>query len=164
MKPTIDSLRYYIDRGAPILLGLRQGPFVGHQVFAIGFAHFGNFRNGYAVNPSTFRIIIYDPNYPGRTCKLKADERTKNYRYDDSNCGTAQYYSYFVQDSSYWRKTSPPIQPRPPVVPFNEKALVIEVETGNDDLGWTSRLNVEVSRNGSPAMRERSFNLNKGAR
>lgn len=159
-----------IDRGRPIPLSLQmcgddcacRGGGGGrvdcpgnHVVLAIGY-ELGRYRGIQGEHPEDVRIFIYDPNVPGQTLTLRADATNAWYFEEERPDGRDRRWRAYFADNNYSVST-------PPTIPDQEIALIIEFQTGGDDLrGGNDNVDVIVNRNGLPPVR--FGNVNKGKR
>lgn len=126
----IDELRREIDAGRPVALGLKgcnEGCSGDHQVLAVGY-DMGGYQGDFGANLTKFAILIYDPNFPGRTMTLMAYPEADQFRYReaDHRGHRHRWRSWFV-NANY----NPAA---PPDVALAPRELVLELRTGGDDL------------------------------
>ena len=135
----IDELRREIDAGRPVALGLKgcnEGCKGDHQVLAIGY-DMGSYQGDFGAGVEQFKIFIYDPNFPGRTMTLMAYPAASQFRYREADGSGRRHTwrSWFV-NANYHART-------PPDVALAPRELVLELETGGDDLrGGNDNLHV----------------------
>jgi hypothetical protein len=159
----IQELQALINSGNPAPLGLfapgGAGIIPHHQVLAIGY-QMGRYKGDLGDYKEEFKIFIYDPNYPGRTMTLRADLNQKNYYYEEAP--EKRWTTYFV-DKKYASATPPVINCTPLSDDNIVRELVIEIETGSDDLrGVMDNFNITVLyRDGSSDV---YTNVNRSAR
>jgi hypothetical protein len=135
----IDELRRAIDSGRPVALGLKgcnEGCKGDHQVLAIGY-DMGGYQGDFGARLGRFKIFIYDPNFPGQTMTLMAYPEADQFRYEeaDHRGDRHRWRSWFV-NANYNAD-------QPPDVALAPKELVLELNTGGDDLrGGNDNLHV----------------------
>jgi hypothetical protein len=129
----LTELRSFIDRGAPVPLGLKGtvGGIDGdHQVLAIGY-DVGRYAGALGSYQTDVKIYLLDPNWPNETVTLVPNPSTLEY-YEVEH-PTHRWRTYFV-DGKY--QPVPP--PNLPNVVYPADGLIHELlfdfETGADDM------------------------------
>lgn len=159
----LEELCKSIDQGNPCPLGLFKagngGAVPHHQVVAFGY-DLGRYKGDLGQHQQDLKIMIYDPNFPGRTMTLVPNVDKKSYYYvEDPGC---VWMTYFV-DRKYAKVA--PLRISASSYPADGKVheLVLEIRTGGDDLrGGNDNVNVNVVlKNGT---REKHPNVNNGGR
>ena len=160
----LQELRYEIDRGRPVPLGLQEygdGSAGNHQVLAIGY-DLGRYKGDLGAHREELKIFVYDPNFNGRTMTLVPDLGKQAYTYLERR--NKRWRTYFV-DKKYRPQEPPGSTPVPvktaagPVV----RDLLLEIHTGGDDLrGGNDNVHVTVHYRGKPS--ETIENVNRGRR
>lgn len=144
----LDDIREYIDRGEPVVLGLKGANGSGdHQVIAVGY-DLGRYRRDSGEFKEDIKIFTHDPNFPNEYMTLVPDLEREIYYYTEfGSVGTkdevVNYRGYFV-DKNYHRESPPPILN--PVYPDDGLVheLVIRFDTGNDDLRGGGHADVTI--------------------
>lgn len=159
----INELRYYIDRGTPVPLGMqsvgeRDSDPGNHQILAIGY-DFGSSQD--IANGSykrKMRIYVYDPNFNGEIKTMVPNFKEETFYYLENP--KIRWRTYFV-DRNYQVNTPARISLRD--YPNDQKIheLVFEFAVGKDDLrGGNDNLNLTINYHG--AAPQRVYNVNKG--
>ena len=135
----LGRLMSYIDRGEPVVLGLSScggGCMGDHQVLAIGY-QLGRYKGDLGYYADELTIFVCDPNYPGKTMKLKPNFSQGYFSYPDAN-GNPRWRTYFV-DTKYTPQS-------PPTISSSPNEIILTFVTGNDDLrGGNDNVNLVMS-------------------
>lgn len=155
------ALRACLDQGRPVPLGLKAERGMSHQVLAIGY-DLGRHQADGDGHQDEVRVVLCDPNFPGRTRTMVPDLAAQAWVYAEGP-KRVRWTSWFV-DVHYAAKTPPPalqVAPWPDDGLVHE--LVLECSTGDNDLrGGDENLDVVVhAAAGAPQV---CPNVNLGAR
>ena len=120
-----------IDAGRPVPLGVRScsGCSRDHQIVAYGYelgAYYGSLDN----TVEDIKIYVYDPNHPDKELVLSPspNERLwRTYTADGKRTGS-RWRTYFVDEDYFGSRRTPPS------VPSYGDIILLELETGQDDL------------------------------
>ena len=160
----LEELRYEIDRGRPVPLGLQEygdGSAGNHQVLAIGY-DLGRYKGDLKAYREDMRIFVYDPNYNGESMTLVPDLEKQAYFYLERP--NRRWRTYFV-DKKY-RPLKPPVIASGNGSPATGRVvrdLLLEIHTGGDDLrGGNDNVHVTIHYRGRPP--ETISNVNRGRR
>ncbi|MCW5913171.1 MAG: hypothetical protein KIT66_01025 [Chitinophagaceae bacterium] len=133
----LGELMRKIDEGEPVPIGLQEygGKHAGnHYVLAIGYA-LGKYNGDQKTNIKDLTIYIYDPNFPGRTMKLKPNPDFKGYELE----GEDPYYRWRAYFVDYKYSIS-----NPPEIRDIANEISVEFTTGGDDLRGGRNDNVHM--------------------
>lgn len=160
----LGRLMSYIDRGEPVVIGLSScgsGCKGDHQVLAIGY-QLGRYKGDLGADIADLTIFVCDPNHPQAIMKLKPNNAGAYFSYP-SESDNPRWRTYFV-DAKYTPQS-------PPVIPLNPKEIIVNFQTGGDDLrGGNDNVNLIIkTRLPDPARRGsyltfRFNNVNNGKR
>ncbi len=172
----LQELRAAIDSGRPVPLGLQEfGGSVGdvklpgnHQVLAIGY-DMGRYGGDLGAHVEDLRIFVYDPNQPNATMTLVPDPATSSFYYRGPDPAlrhdgqwVKRWRTYFV-DRKYVPAEPPTIRPLPSLGGGWIDELVVQVDTGDDDLrGGNDNVGLAVTL--TDGNRMALPNINVGAR
>lgn len=163
----LGELRSWIDRGKPVPLGLKScgdeckcpGGCPGdHQVLAIGY-DMGRYKGDKGQYIEELSIFVYDPNYPGKTLRLRPHVDGAMYLYReetpvDGQVRRCRWRAYFT-DTKYTPAA-------PPTIPNNPNELVVTFHTGGDDLrGGNDNVNIVLCLKSGAKLRFNNVNNGK---
>ncbi len=143
IKERLQELRSFIDRGVPVVLGLKgtEGTIHDHQVIAIGYDA-GRYQGDLGNYKEDIRIFICDPNYPTGTQTLVPNPITKDYYYLDHT--DDRWRTYFV-DNKYAFVNPPNIMNPGYLNDGLIHELLFKFTTGADDMrGGPDHVDVTV--------------------
>ncbi|MEI7578115.1 MAG: hypothetical protein WCK51_14590 [Armatimonadota bacterium] len=138
IKDRIPELRRKIDAGTPAIIGLQGHDNGSHQVVVIGY-DMGAYRGDGTGPIGDFKLICYDPNYPGRTTVIRPDPARKLFEYESPHARSGGrsdklYRTWFV-DTKY---TAGRVRSGLPMNDFprdgSVRGVLLEFQTGDDDL------------------------------
>lgn len=163
----IEELRSLIDNRNPAPLGYYEGgvtdyegyKYGDHQILGVGYA-MGRYKGDMGKNKQDFKILVYDPNFPGQMLTLVPDISRACYFYVEN--GVARR-TYFV-DKKYSPKNPPDISSLAANEPDGSiRNLYLTFRTGGDDLRGGND-NVSVTVNYRDGSKQTFGNVNGGAR
>jgi hypothetical protein len=156
----LEELRSFLHNGTPVPLGLQGDGQTGtHQVVAIGY-DMGRYKGDLGAFESDLKIFLYDPNHPNQTMTLVPDPAKHIYYYPSGGYGET-WRTYFV-DKNYHAQRPPaipnPLYPKDGLL----HELVLQFNTGSDDLRGGSRIDLTI--NSFDGTQQQYPNINLSAR